>query len=316
MRHTIRWFAVCALAAGLCVAAQAQEKIDLKINYEPGKYFVTKDVTMHVNTAGDRASESTIRSTMAMDMEVGKPDAQGTRQLAVTYRQIKFEQKQDDQTVKFDSTAKAQADQVPPVGKLFQGMLDKTVTITLDGQGQVTAIAGIDEMIASMLKSAGMDEKAAATLKEQFGERMVEETFGQMFLMPGKPVAKGDTWEVDKSFDLPVIGPATYTQICTLKDIKDGVAVVGIKGSLTSEGGQPTATSGPGAAAMTINELTVEGTTQMEIATGMAKQADVTQKGTMTLTVGEGGAKKEIKITLNGQAKTTIEKVTKAEKAE
>jgi len=314
--HVFRWFALCAVVMGVCVGVSAQdkeaapakagEKIDLKINFTPGTYVVTKEVTMHVDTAGERPTASQIHTVMVMDMEVGKPDAQGNRDLAVTYRQIKFDQKQGEQAMKYDSSAGTPAEQLPPMGKMFEGMLGKTVTVTLDGHGKVSQIKGVDEMIASMLH-AGMDEQAAEALKKQFGDRIAEETFGQLLIMPGKPVAKGDTWEVDKPLELPVIGSVQYTQICTLKDVSDGVATVGVKGTLRSVGGKAPTTQ-PGAPTMMIHEMTVEGTTLMEIATGMAKRSDVTQKGTLTVTAGEGAEKRETKITLNGTAKTTIEK--------
>jgi len=315
--RAIRWVACVVAAMGVVSGAWAQEApaaakpaaggaIELKVNFTPGMYVVTKDVTMHVDTAGDRPTVSQIHTAMLMDMEVSKPDEQGNRELTVTYRQIKFDQKHGDQSTTYDSSAGASAEQVPPVAKMFEGMVGKKVTVTLDSQGKVSRITGVDEMIASMLQSAGMDERAAEGLKQQFGDRIAEETFGQLLIMPGKPVSRGDSWEVDKQVELPVLGAVQYKQVLTLKDVKDGVATVAVKGTLRSVGGK--AGAHPAAPSMMVNELTVEGTTLMDIATGMAKRSDVTQKGSLTLTAGEGEEKKETKITLNGTAKTTIEK--------
>ena len=321
--RSIRWVACVVVAAGLCVnswaaekeapAVKAPEKIELKVNYAPGAYVVTKEVTMRLELAGETPTSSQIHTTMVMDMEVGRPDAQGNRELAVTYRKIVFEQKQNDQAVTaYDSSACVPKEKLSQAGKMFEGMLGRTITVALDPRGQAGSIKGVEEMIAAMLQNAGLEERNTAAIKQQFGDRMVEETFGQL-MMPGKPVARGDTWEVDKPLELSVVGAVRYRQVCTLKDIQGGVAVVGVKGSLSSDkvetGGEADGDDAkPSGLSVTISEMTVEGTTRLDIATGMAWQSEVTHKGTLTLTTGEGEKKHETKLTLHGTAKTGIEK--------
>jgi len=284
-------------------AEKAPEKIDLKINYEPGSYVVTKNVTMNVERGGEQAAKSQIQSQMIMDMVVGKPDASGNRELDVTYREVRFERKDGEQTEKFDSAEGKHSEL--PMGKMFEGMVGKKITVTVDPHGKVSQIKGVDEMVAAMLKNAGVEADRAAAIKESFGDRMVKETFAQMFAMPGKPVGKGDTWEsTDKDVVLPLVGATQFKQTATLKDIKDGVATIAITGTLHSAGAE-TPAGGP---AVKVNSLDVSGTMTMDIATGMVKHADVTQKGDLTLTTGEGEAKKEHKITLNGRTITTVEK--------
>ena len=319
--QAIRWVVCVVVAVGVMAgdggwaaaeevpAAKTLEKIELTINYAPGAYVVTREVTMRLELAGETPTSSQIHTTMVMDMEISKADAEGNRELAVTYRKIALEQKLGDRvTTAYDSSAGVPKEKLSQVGKMFEGMLGGTITVTLDPHGRVGEIRGVGEMVAAMLQSAGLEDWDAAELRQQFGDRMVEETFGQLGL-PGKPVARGDTWEVDKPLELSVIRAVRqYRQVCTLEDIRDGVAVVEVKGDLRSADDTDEENPKPSGLRVTISDMTVEGTTRIDIATGMARQSEISHKGTLTLTTGEGKNKHETKLTLHGTAKTGIER--------
>jgi hypothetical protein len=293
--NRFRWLVVC-VAVSVGVAAGAQ-KIDLKVNYDPGTYVMVQDMTMDMlmDVAGQTIKTKT---TMAMtaEMVVGKADKDGNREMKLTFRHMKTEVSQGGQVMmKFDSTNKGAKD---PMAQMYGAMIDKTITMTVDSRGRTSNIQGFDELMGAVLANVP-DGPEKENLKKNFGNQWLE-GFGQMQAFPDKPVAKGDTWEMSKDFSFPMLGDAQITQVFTLKDVKDGVATLGITAEMKAEG------DGEGESDANVREMNmiIDGTMLVDVATGLAKSTTMSQQGTFVMTV-QG---MEMSMTMDGQQKVTITK--------
>jgi len=301
-----RWLAALVLGLGLSVAVMAQDKITLKVNYEPGTYLLTSKTQTATSMTGDMKMSSSMIMTMITEMEVAKADDKGNREVKSSFKQIKMEQTVGNTTCNYDS-AIGDNGKIGPIGNAFGAMIGKTITLTLDSKGGACNIRGVEEMVAAMMKNSGLPASAEAALKNQFGQKMVEETFSNLQAFPDKPVAKGDTWDIIKKMELKVVGATDFKQTNTLKDVKNKNAIIAFTGTLKKP---KTTTSGPAGQTATIQDLSItqNGTSQVIIDTGMVKQTDMAQRGSFTVIAGEGDSKKEMKFTLDTVGTVTIEK--------
>ena len=303
--NRFRWLVVCA-AMGISLAAGAQ-KIELKVNYEPGTYVMKQDMTMDmsIDVDGQTIKARTVMALTA-EMIVGKAGKDGSRETKLTFRHIKNEVSQDGNTVmEYDSSDKKAQD---PVARLYGAMIDRTITMTIDSQGAASNISGFDEVIDAMLEGGELVGMPKEKLKKDFGSTFLE-SFSQMKTFPDKPVGKGDSWEISTDLAIPVLGDMQIKQVCTLKDVKDGVATVTIKGSMKaggSEGADENAEEDGGMPGLREMNMTMDGTMLMNVATGLAKSMTMTQKGTFVMSVNG----MEMKTTMDGGHKITISKGT------
>jgi len=307
--NRFRWLTVC-VAMGCGVAAWGQ-KIELKVNYEPGPYVMTQTMAMDmtVNVA-DQTVKNQMNMVTVMDMSVGKADADTNREIKVTFRQMKVDMSSGGKVfMKFDSAVDAESKD--PMARMYNAMIGKTLSMTLDTTGKASNLKGMDELFSAMVDAlpGEADESMKANMKG-IGNSIYE-GFSQSGVFPDKPVAKGDTWEVDSQLTLPMGMPMQVRQVNTLKAIKDGVATVeskavvkmerdaDTKADAETEAGADTATTG----GREMN-MTIDSTALVTIATGLAETTTMTQTGTFVMSVGE----MEMQMTMDGEHKITIAK--------
>ena len=148
--NQFRWLIVC-VAVSVGLAAWAEEKVELKINYEPGDYVMMSSMTMKMAmTIDGRTYNMRTRVATATDMTVGKADADGNREVTFTYRHIKTDATQDGRAIMaYDSAS--DDDPQHPAGKTYAAMIGKTITVTVDSKGGCKA-QGVDEIAEAALK--------------------------------------------------------------------------------------------------------------------------------------------------------------------
>ena len=152
--RTARWLSIALIAAAMVSAAPAHAagkpkssgpKVKLEMKYRPGKYLMTTSQDMdQVIQIGAQTQKQKVSSLMVMEMEVDKPDANGTRKARITYKRIRQSMKMGATVQEFDSNDPATA--VGPLAAGFKPLIGAQITLILSAENKVTDIAGLDEI--------------------------------------------------------------------------------------------------------------------------------------------------------------------------
>lgn len=245
-RMTVIATVVLVMAVG---AFGADQKIALKVKYVPGTYLVTIKSKMRMTNnemASSQGISQDIESVYIAETTVDEPDPNKHQKMHITYKRIKTSINSGFVQMSFDSAYPDQ--QTPPFASAYKVMLDKTIHVTLDAEGNVIKVTGMEKMWDELVRANPAMSGMVNNLKEQLGNKMVEQMFGQARKMfPGEPVAKGESWTVDIDTPIPMMGPVKSNQKCTLKAIESTaagkVAVIDFTGKMRSDG----STTAPGA---------------------------------------------------------------------
>lgn len=121
----------------------------------------------------------------------------------------------------------------------FKGIKGASFRMTMLPNGSIKSLTGIDgmlnNMIAKMSKDSMVMSNLKTTLAKQFdAEGMKQAMESSLKIYPDKPVKIGDSWVVDTKIQLtmPIETFTTYT----LKEVKNGEAILNISGKLSSKG--------------------------------------------------------------------------------
>ena len=306
--HTFRWLAVCA-AASVAATAWAQEKINLTFNPEPGFYVVKQEVVG--NSSGVVDGQSTTgqtRGAVTVEMSFGPPNAAGKRNVKLVYRRAQLEITGGRVVfLKYDS-AKDRGKSKNPAALMYDALIDKVISATLDADGKVLDDKGLDELIDVFGKAEGktypVDSVERANYRKLLRKDLIEQCISPFPLIPGKPVAKGDSWKTTVTKAVPLLDIVSFRQTSTLTDIKDNQATIVIKATMAEE----SKSAAKSTAAGTVHQanITIEGTALMDVATGLAMSETLTQKGTISLMID----KNEVTMSISGTVKHTMVKGT------
>ncbi|WP_431293186.1 DUF6263 family protein [Pedobacter sp. P26] len=111
--------------------------------------------------------------------------------------------------------------------------------MTVTPNGGIKTVAGIDKMLdniaARMTTDTSQVKQIKNALSKQFSEEVVKQTMESSFkIYPERAVKIGDSWTVDTKLQMSM--PIETITAYTLKEVKDGIAILSVKGSLISKG--------------------------------------------------------------------------------
>ncbi len=271
------FFMVLALAAAL--AACKPSEFTLRLHMKAGDQF-----HVSVNTKQDISEEL---MGQAIDMkqemtyeylwEVTNVDAEGNITIKVTYDRIAFSQEQNGQKVAYDS---ATDDAPPPFLKGMDAMLGKSFEVVVSPKGDLVAVHGLDEMFAQMAKDAGMEDEEAAAfaqgLSNAFGEDSIETQFEAMFSQyPDEPLKVGSTWESDMK--VTTMFPMDIHANYTVQAWEGDMVTIGVTSTFAANEAPEQASEDMPFEMHYDFQGTQEGTTVIDLSTGMLKEANITQ---------------------------------------
>ncbi len=158
----------------LCVAcsALAQDKITLKLKYLPGTYVTTMKTSQEQQITGPQKITQTVSMTMVMEMTVDKASDNG-QQIHVTYKRVAQAIKGGPVEMAYDSADKKGGDEKNPMA-ILGNMVDAAIDVTLDADGKVTKVKGMNEIFDKMAKDNPM---MGAQMKKSMGDKTVTEMF-------------------------------------------------------------------------------------------------------------------------------------------
>ena len=319
-----RRIAAVLAALAFCGVATAQErtpeaKLEMRLRLKAGEtYRLKTTIEQRINQAAASAPANAQAKPQATEqviavgygMTVQAVDASGNMKVATRYDSVLLRQKGPAGAVEYDSAKEPK--QVPQAARPFAALVGLGFTTNVTPTGQVTAVEGLDEMFAAMVRKLELPEGPARAavekaLSEQFGADAMKQTLQNLFgPYPDGPVAVGESWRrrVTVSKGFPVVIESEYT----LAGRDDGVARVAVKATLS-----PNEAAGPvdlGTGKMTY-ELRGEqsGTAEVDEATGWTRSLATTQTLAGTLRFQGGGGVPETTSPVTIQEKVTVEAV-------
>lgn len=241
--------AAVSLAGLLCApgvaAAQSGEKVDLRLNLKPGdQRKMTADMDFDMDIQSQKVK---MNMAFGMGFKVVDVDSNGDHTIACTYDRVRMKMAAGPLNIDYDSANPPE--QANPLTQVFGAMVGTKLTMKVTPKGKTLKVEGLDKLAEKM--GANLPESARANLENQ--TKGMTGSFDQMMaFLPKEPVAVGDSWKgsMDVATDpnMPMKVEATYT----LKERKNGKAIVGIDGQM--KGG--TGLSGTMKGTMTIDEKT------------------------------------------------------------
>ena len=287
MRHVIVIaVAVVSLAAG----ALAGEKITLKQRYQPGSYVweMKTDMKMTMDMGQPQPMAQNMKMLMAAQMVVGPMTEKG-QQFRVTYKRIRQEIKNPMMSMSYDSALPA-AQQNPMLAGLLQAMLNKQIVVTLDAEGKTKNVVGMDKIWDAMGRGNPAAAGAMQNMKSQFSDETMKQMFSQADqFLPNKPVAVGEKWQVASKQTIPMIGEASVTNDCVLKDVKKvkgaETAIIDFVGTFVAAEGQQIKPLPGASIKFEKMDMKTSGTMNLDVRTGMMTASTMKQKGNIKMAV-------------------------------
>ena len=302
-------FVATSVPAG---AQSPTDKLELRLRLKQGETYRLKTTIEQriTQTAGANRQDTEQTFALGYAMTVESVTESGDMKVATKYDSILFRQKGPTGGVEFDSANPPK--QVPQPARPFAALLGLGFKMTLTPAGRVTAVEGLEEMFAEMVRRLELPEgpaKAAVqkVLAEQFGQDAMKQNLQNMFaLYPETPVAVGETWQrrvvVNKGF--PILIEGTYA----LKERAGGVARIEIKAAVS-----PNDAAGPvdlGTGKMSYDLRGEQrGTAEVDEATGWTRALTTEQELSGTLRFQGGGGAPEVNNPITIREKVTIEPV-------
>jgi hypothetical protein len=203
----------------------------------------------------------------------------GIFDVRVSYKKIKTSM---SDPMPFDLSIDANSPESSSEGKIYK-LLDETpIETQLTKLGKVLSVKGADALIEKI--STVGNPQLKEILSQQISEKAIQLIVEQMSTaFPDKPVAIGDSWDVDKNLSSNGIDIISKMKL-TLKQVKDNIATLDCVGTLTTpEGGAVMNINGMDA---TVSMKGVQsGTVLIDVKTGWIVRSEMNNKSTQDIEI-------------------------------
>ncbi len=293
MSITSRILSLSALA-GLGMLASCKggsDTIDLKLKLQPGaQYIYTTDNRMSMEqTMMGQALKTTNNMMMQATYDVAAAEGNG-RKLTVTYDRITLETSMPMGQIKYDSDNPQASD--PALGSLGE-MLHKPFSMTVNEQGEIQKIDGLDAIVNSIGDTTTPAGTATrGQMAKMFNDTAMKGMMQQALnIFPDKPVKPGDTWKKAVDLNLSAIA-MKMDNTYKLTSVSNGIAHIDVSSVVTAGGD---------IASEQMKNVQIKlsgdqkGSMDVEVATGMVADSKLAQNISGDMTIGE--MKIPVKIT-------------------
>jgi hypothetical protein len=300
------------LAVGAPASAQ-DNKLDLRLRLKQGDVYAMKvTVEQRIDqTTGSNPQTTEQAMTIGYSMAVEEVDPSGNMKVATKYDSVQFRQKGPAGAVEYDSAKEPK--QIAQAARPFAALVGLGFKITFTPEGKVSAVEGLDAMLAEMVRKLelpeGQSKAVQKVLGEQFGAEAMKQNLENIFpLYPQAPVAVGESWQrrmvVSKGF--PIVTDGTYT----LKARADGVAIIEFKAAISPNEAAGSVELGTGKMSYDLKgEQT--GTAEVDEASGYTRAMTTQQVASGTIRFQGGGGAPEVVNPVTITEKVTMEATKK-----
>jgi hypothetical protein len=241
--------------------------VTLKFNLEKGSRFGYNALMKMRLTENISGQQIDVANQMGFGYEFEvRDDSAGWKILSSTFRRIYLNLNAGGQSIHID-TDSTQSDTTTPSGmmtRIYSSLMGGQFSFTMDGQGNVGRVFGMQEMIRKMAQSInpGNPEPLMLNISKSIDENNFRQNIEQSFkIYPDHPVKEGEQWTgslVTVSNGLTI----QFRNIYTLQSIKDDIAHIKVDARLSSRA--DTSYSG---ASQVVGEM--HGETDCDIETGI-----------------------------------------------
>ena len=223
---------ICSL---ISISGFAQKTYVLRQNYPTGyryDFSINSDQIINQKIGGrDVHLTQNIGTDYTFDITEGH---NGEKDVKVTYNRIFMKSIAMGTTMTYNSDEQDSTKKNP-----FSGLKGASFFMTVTPDGGIKTVAGIDKMLDNMASKMTTDTSQVKQIKnalsKQFSEEVVKQTMESSFkIYPERAVKIGDSWTVDTKLQMSM--PIETITEYTLKEVKDGIAILSVKGALVSKG--------------------------------------------------------------------------------
>ncbi len=285
------WVGMLFVVGGLGCAAKEELRLRLGVGETYRlNYLVDQDLTMNIPGVGLQEMEQVVG--MGMTFSVKDVDGEGNMRIGVVYHGMKM--KNSAAGLDFDS-ARGDKGEGPLVGG-FAALVGKGFEFRLSSRGEVLEIKGAREMLEGMLNEIDVPDTAKEALRNQyvsqFGEESIRSQLRQtMGFFPEEGVGVGDAWRMKRT--VKSVFEFTTDDRFVLKEVKDGVAVIGVESVIDSTPGGKA--SLPGVTKVDAKGKQA-GEIRIDVATGWILGSKVKQDLDVTMTMKMGDQTMEMEM--------------------
>ncbi|MGQ7853740.1 DUF6263 family protein [Pedobacter sp. WC2501] len=219
----------------ISISSFAQKTYVLRQNYPTGyryDFSINSDQIINQKIGGrDVHLTQNIGTDYTFDITEGH---NGEKDVKVTYNRIFMKSVAMGTTMTYNSDEQDSTKKNP-----FSGLKGASFFMTVTPYGGIKTVAGIDKMLDNMASKMTTDTSQVKQIKnalsKQFSEEVVKQTMESSFkIYPERAVKIGDKWTVDTKLQMSM--PIETITEYTLKEVKDGIAILSVKGALVSKG--------------------------------------------------------------------------------
>jgi len=219
----------------ISISSFAQKTYVLRQNYPTGyryDFSINSDQIINQKIGGrDVHLTQNIGTDYTFDITEGH---NGEKDVKVTYNRVFMKSIAMGTTMTYNSDEQDSTKKNP-----FSGLKGASFFMTVTPDGGIKTVAGIDKMLDNMASKMTTDTSQVKQIKnalsKQFSEEVVKQTMESSFkIYPERAVKIGDKWTVDTKLQMSM--PIETITEYTLKEVKDGIATLSVKGALVSKG--------------------------------------------------------------------------------
>ena len=267
---------IVALVGGLFAFSPAAKKLEFQFKLNPNKVYKqeTKLVSNTTQTVqgNEMQSKNVVTSTTYMEV---KDEGDTSSIYSVWYDELSMQIEGMGMNQSFSSDTSSLSS-VDPMSSILAGLIEKKFDATINTKGKVTYVEKLEEIIESAVGTAGGAQ--AEMIREQISSSFGDGGFAKNIemstrIVPDKAIKVGDSWEVEQftSTGMPLILTSTYT----LKSVNDGIATIGVDGSLKVDP-KNAKTTLQGMNATYYMDGTRTGEIEIEVSTGWMQKGSLT----------------------------------------
>jgi hypothetical protein len=227
-----------AFLLSLVLISFTPKKKPLRFNLEVGKDYKLHTTAEQQITQTLNGVEQSMQQLIKYKLNYNVKDKQnGLTTLAVHYESFVYKMDMAPYfSIDYDSEKDQQQDN--PLYGYLDAMMDQQFIITLDDQGQVKSIEGLNKNIDKVVRQEGSGnsmqrQQYAKQLQELMGEENFKNSFEAITaIYPDKEVAVGDSWTKDLKHHSEM--PVRYVNTYTLTDSKNGQSTIKLNSEIAS----------------------------------------------------------------------------------
>ncbi|NQT16347.1 MAG: hypothetical protein HQ582_26555 [Planctomycetes bacterium] len=213
-------------------AAPTPGSVQLRLRLREGEAYrvrITEEMTLGVLPESP-TEEASVTKVFELSCLVREVRDDGTADIEVTYDSVRVKQGGAG-SAEFDSSDPVPSASVDPAMRTFAALAGAGFRIDVTPLGQVTKVAGAEELISRILDNVGSAGAVAERARREYGDEAMKEVMGDVLAtFPAEPVAIGDSWS---KRSITTRGLAvTVNNTWTLKSRRRGVAVLDLRSTV------------------------------------------------------------------------------------